>query len=143
MRLFLFSILIFSWGITSPLSFALNWEGKLQSILPSPLNQFKIGKTNLKEVESKIGKAHLVEGSKNYWEKDGLKYALVLNFKNKTLKSISYTFTKNKPSLDLFRNELKSAKLISKESKYLILKNKTSALMIDPISKTVYSVRFP
>jgi hypothetical protein len=91
-----------------------------------------------------LGKAHLVKGTKLYWERDGLKYALELTVKSKILKSMHYTFTGTKPSLELLKGSinLKNFKPHQK-GRFLKLEDKGSELIIDPISKTIYSVRLP
>lgn len=119
----------------------------LQGILPSPIKNFNIKSTSLSEVEKSLGKAHLVEGSKHYWERDGLKYALELSFDNKLiLKSIHFTFTGKRPSLKEAGN-INTKKLTPYPEKgkasgrFLVLKESDSELVIDPLSKTIHTVK--
>lgn len=123
---------------------ASTWQEQVKSTLPPALQEFVAGKTTLTEIEKSIGKAQLVKGSKYYWERDGLKYALELTVKSKILKSMHYTFTGTKPSLELLKGtiNLKNFKPHQKE-RFLKLEDKGSELIIDPISKTIYSVRLP
>lgn len=119
------------------------WQEQVKSALPPALQEFVAGKTTLAEIEKNLGKAQLVKGPKYYWERDGLKYALELTFKSKILKSMHYTFTGTKPSLELLGSiNLKNFKPHQK-GRFLKLEDKGSELIIDPISKTIYSVRLP
>lgn len=123
-------------------------KDKVHDLLPSPLKEFKTHKTTLSEVEKKLGKAHLIEGSDYYWEKDGLKYALKLSFDNKfLLDSIHYTFVTGKPKLEklgtLDTKNLEPYVSGGKSSKYMVLKENKSEVVIDPLDKTIYSVKVP
>lgn len=119
---------------------------KTQDLLPSPLNGFETHKTTLSEVEKKLGKAHLVEGSDYYWEKDGLKYALKLSFNNKfQLDVIHYTFASEKPKLEKL-GQIDTKKLepyvsSGKTTSYMVLKENNSEVVIDPLNKNIYSVK--
>lgn len=125
------------------------WQEKTKLVLPSPLQEFIPGKTKLKDIEKKIGKAKLIKGTKYYWEFDELKYALELTIQSKTLKSIHFTFVKNKPSLDLIKDSIQIQKFtphpkVGKSTGRLLkLEENGSELIIDPVSKTIYSVRLP
>jgi hypothetical protein len=123
---------------------ASTWQEQVKSTLPPALREFIPGKTTLLEIEKSIGKAQLVKGSKYYWERDRVKYALELTIKSKTLNSMHFTFTGTKPSLELLQGKinLKDFKPHQK-GRFLKLEDKGSELIIDPIGKTIYSVRLP
>lgn len=138
------AIFLFSFGLMASTS----WKSTLHENLPAPLSSFRPHQTTLKEVQALMGKADLVEKNSYYWEKDGLKYALQLTFnQKKILTSLHYTFTKNKLSLDTIKDQidLKRFSPYPTEGKsagrYLISKEKDVELTIDPISKTVRSVK--
>jgi mannosyltransferase OCH1-like enzyme len=114
-------------------------KDRLVGLLPSPLNELRIQKTTLQEVEKKIGKPALIEGEKHYWERDGLKYAIELSFKKNILQSVHFTFTGDRPSLDK-AGAINTNKLVP-YGKFLILKEKESELMIDAASKTIHTVK--
>jgi len=120
---------------------ASSWEDKLRATLPAPLNAAIIGKSTIKELESRMGKPHLVEGSKRYWIKDGLKYAVVLTFKNNKLSTIHYTFTSNKPSVDIIYADISKKSFEPYNTTYFIHRSASTEVVIDPNSKTIYSVR--
>jgi hypothetical protein len=128
---------------------ASSWQEEVKMVLPAPLKEFTPGKTKLQEVEKKLGKAKLVKGSKYYWEFEGFKYALELTIKSKTLKSMHFTFVENKPDLKILKDNIPLQKFtpFPKEGKslgrYLKYQENGSELIIDPISKTIYSVRLP
>lgn len=117
-------------------------------LLPTPLNELITHKTTLSEVEKKIGKAHFIEGSDYFWERDGFKYALKLSFNNKyLLDSIHYTFASEKPSLDKL-GKIDTKKLVpyssnGKETRYMVLKENNLEVVIDPLTKNIYSVKVP
>ena len=126
-----------------------SWQQVVQSVLPQPISEFRPGKTTLKEVEKNLGKAQHIQESKYYWEKDGLKYALELTFESNILTSLHYTFTGKKPDLMILHKHinLKNFTPYPKEGKsigrFLKLQDQGSELIIDPVSKTIYSVRLP
>ncbi len=126
-----------------------SWQQEVKSLLPKPISEFKPRQTTLKEVEKNLGKAQLVQGSKYYWEKDGLKYALELTFESNVLTSLHYTFTGKKPDLMILHKHInvKNFTPYPKEGKstgrFLKLQEQGSELVIDPVSKTIYSVRLP
>lgn len=141
--------LLFFLILTSSSAFAASvLKDKVHDLLPSPLKEFTTHKTPLSEVEKKLGKAHLIEGNDYFWEKDGLKYALKLSFDNKfVLDSIHYTFVTNKPKLEtlgtLDTKKLEPYTSGGKSSKYLILRENKSEVVIDPLEKSIYSVKVP
>ena len=126
-----------------------SWQQEVKSLLPKPISEFKPRQTTLKEVEKNLGKAQHIQGSKYYWEKDGLKYALELTFESNVLTSLHYTFTGKKPDLMILQKHinLKNFTPYPKEGKsigrFLKLQEQGSELIIDPVSKTIYSVRLP
>jgi hypothetical protein len=126
-----------------------SWQEEVKSLLPPPLSTFTAGVTTLDTVQKSLGKAQLVNGSKYYWERGGLKYALEISFKSKKLSSIHFTFTGNRPS---FENVIKKVNLKNfaphpskgkSAGRFLKYKEKNSELTLDPLSKTIYSVRLP
>ena len=134
-------------------SFATVWatsslKNKALVLLPPPLNQFEMHKTTLTEVETKLGKASLVEGNHYYWEKEGLKYAVKLSFNNKfVLDTLHYTFQSEKPEVEKL-GKIDTKKLepyisSGKPTKYMVLKEKELEVVIDPVFKKVYSVKIP
>ena len=122
------------------------WSSVVE-LLPTPLNNLKINVTNKSEVEQRLGKPDLVEGSYHYWEREGLKYALRLSYDKKAvLNSIHFTFTTNKPSID--KLDLKQTdKLVPYPAKgksagrFFLHKEKNAEVIIDPISKTIHTVK--
>lgn len=141
-------LLILSIFISSSVFAGVALKEKAHDLLPSPLKEFKTHKTTLSEVEKKLGKAHLIEGNDYYWEKDGLKYALKLSFDNKyLLDTIHYTFVTEKPQLEklgaIDTKKLEPYVSSGKTSKYMVLKENKSEVVIDPLDKTVYSVKVP
>lgn len=142
MRILLF-LLLLSFEISAGVSL----RETLQSLLPQPISELKVHKTSLREVEQALGKPDLKEAQNLYWERDGLKYALKLTFNKKNvLTSIHYTFTRNKPSVE--KNlEIDSDKLTpypaqgKSAGRFLLLKEKDTEVTIDPISKTIHTVK--
>ena len=126
-----------------------SWQQEVKSLLPKPISEFKPRQTTLKEVEKNLGKAQHIQDSKYYWEKDGLKYALELTFESNVLTSLHYTFTGKKPDLMILHKHInvKNFTPYPKEGKsfgrFLKLQEQGSELIIDPVSKTIYSVRLP
>jgi hypothetical protein len=116
-------------------------EAKLRAALPAPLDKAQLGKTTIGDLEAKMGKPDLIEGSKRYWIKNGLKYAVVLSFKKDKLSSIHYTFTEGKPSLESIYSDLKQSALEPYNTRYLIHRSPSAEVVIDPTSKKIYSVR--
>ncbi|MBA2406207.1 MAG: hypothetical protein H0V66_15635 [Bdellovibrionales bacterium] len=125
---------------------AAGWQQTVRSLLPSPLLDFTPGKTSLKQVEKKLGKAQLVQGSNYYWERNGLKYAIELTFKNKLLQSMHFTFS-DKPKVEILKEEIKIKDFRpypqagKSTGRFLKLIQNGDELIIDPISKTIYSVK--
>ncbi len=132
---FLFSINAFS---------KISWKEYVYSKLPEPIRFIKI-KTDLKSVEKNIGKAQLVEKNKHYYELEGFKYSLEIIYQNKGVKEFSYTFMGNRPSIDTL--ELETAKLTSylptgkSGGRFLKFEDKDGEIIIDAVSKNIYSVR--
>ena len=123
---------------------AQSWQKKVSTLLPKSLRELQIGKSTISDVEKKIGKANLVEGVHHYWEVDGFKYAVTLTFKKRNLDSIHYIFTKERPSWDLVKDQLRDPRaLVPFNTRYQLLKDGTSELVIDPATKTIYSVKLP
>lgn len=114
--------------------------------LPSPLSKIVLGKTSHEEIEKLLGKAALSEGDKSYWEYEGFKYSLQVSFKNKIAESFHYTFSKSKPELQLVKKyiDMKKLKAFPREGasagKFLKDETPKGSLVIDPLSKTIYSV---
>lgn len=131
--------------LTFNLYAASSWSDKAHDLLPPPLKSFTLRKTSLSEVEKVLGKASLNEGQKYYWEREGFKYALELSFNNKfILETIHYTFTGEKPSLDKI-GKIDVKKLTPKDKsggKFFMLKEKDSEVTIDPVSRTIQTVKF-
>ena len=124
------------------------WRNSAQRLLPDPLQKFELHKTSLSEVEKKLGTADLIEGNKYYWEKDGLKYALQLTFnQKKILKTLHYTFTKDAPSVDKVIEQIDLKKFGPHPAegrsigRFLITREKDGELIIDPVSKTIHTVK--
>lgn len=144
MKLLIFLIFTLSSAFAAPTTL----KDKAHDLLPSPLKDFKTHKTTLSEVEKKLGRAQLIDGNDYFWEKDGLKYALKLSFDNKfLLDSIHYTFAGEKPKLEKL-GSFDSKKLEpylsgGKTSKYMVLKENKSEVVINPLDKTIYSVKLP
>ena len=128
---------------------ATSWQEEAKSLLPPPLSAFTSGVTTLATVEKALGKAQLVNGSKHYWERDGLKYALEITFKSKRLTSLHFTFTGNRPSFEKILKKVDLKKFGphptdgKSAGRYLKFNEKNSEIILDPLSKTVYSVRLP
>lgn len=125
---------------------AQEWRKVVLQHLPAPLSKIELGKTSLDEVEKLLGKSALTEGDKSYWEYEGFKYSLQVNFKNKIVESFHYTFSKSKPDLQLVKKYIDTKKLKAfpptGASAGKFLKDETSkgSLVIDPVNKTIYSV---
>ena len=126
------------------------WKKQVQALLPSPLEKLQPQKTTLKEIETLLGKAHLVEGKEYYWERDGLKYALRISVNDKQiLTSLHYTFTGEKPALEKVKALPPLGKFTpyptsgKSAGRFLLYKEKNAELMIDPLSKTLHTVQLP
>ena len=119
----------------------------LLELLPPPLKEFRVHHTTLVEAQKALGKADLNEGRFYYWEKNGLKYALELSFDEKfILKTIHYTFTEKRPPLEKVGSiDVKKLTPYPSEGKtigrFLQLKEKEFEIIIDPISKTIHTVK--
>lgn len=114
-----------------------------KKLLPREIQELTLKKTSSNEAEKILGKPHLVEGSKHYWEVKGFKYGLELSFdKNKKLQSIHYTFTGEKPPLTKLP-KFDSEKLTPLSSTLMKLKDNGCEVVIDVPKKTISSVRFP
>ncbi len=118
-------------------------QGRLQTLLPAPLNEFKINSTTISQIEGRLGKAHLVEGQDYYWEQNKLKYAIKITLdQNKTLTSIHYTFTKKRPSIKEL-GEIDSKKFTPSptQKNYYQFNEKSGEVILEPLTKTIYSVK--
>lgn len=119
-----------------------DWKEKAQALLPAKMKSFRVGQTTISEAEKKLGKPDLVEGEKRYWKQDGFKYAIELHFRGKVLSSLHYTFTGKRPGLDQLQGSMTVEDLKGDPaSHYLILKEKTAEIVVDPATKTLVSVR--
>lgn len=141
MKNFILILLLFSFS-----AFAEGIRNKVQSILPSPIKELKVHSTKVAEAEKLLGRPHLVENEKYYWEMEGFKYALELKFKDGVLQSLHYTFPKNRPSLEVI-GDINTKKLSpyptsgKSAGRFLHLKQKEAEVIIDPISKTIRTVK--
>lgn len=126
-----------------------SWQEEVKSLLPPPLSTFVSGTTTLKDVTKALGKAQLVNGSKHYWEQGGLKYALEITFKANKISSINYTFTGKRPELKILLDKIKLEEFTphptsgKSAGRFLKLQENGAELILDPLSKTIYSVRLP
>jgi hypothetical protein len=117
------------------------WETKAHAILPAPLRELIIGKSTIEAAKKNLGKPGLVEDQKYFWEENNFKYAVVLTFNKKVLQSIHYTFTKHAPKIDVLEIDSNDKNFESYNSKYLRLKKNSREIVIDPIKRTIYSVK--
>jgi len=126
-----------------------SWQDEMRSLLPAPLSTFVSGTTTLESVNKALGKAQLVKGSKHYWERGGLKYALEITFKSKKISSLHFTFTGSRPSFEGLLNKIKLEDATPYPSsggsagRFLKFQKNGTELILDPLSKTIYSVRLP
>jgi hypothetical protein len=125
---------------------AQEWRKTIIEKLPSPLNQFEIGKTKLADVTKTLRVADLIEGDKHYFEFQDFKYALQLIYKDDVLTSLNFTFQNQKPDLAELGKFLEKDKLKSHPEsgaaagRYLKAEHEKGKLIIDPLTKKIYSV---
>jgi hypothetical protein len=120
---------------------------KIKTLLPSPLHSFELHKSKIFEVEKELGPAELKEKQAHYWSRGGLKYALKITFDNDgVLKSIDYTFTEKWPELKKL-GKIDTKKIVpypingKSAGRFLLYKEKGGEVLIDPVTKTIQSVK--
>lgn len=110
---------------------------RVTSHLPQEIRKLSLRKTSPKDAEKILGKANHIVGKKYYWERSGLKYALELTFDDQQkLSTLHYTFTGKRPHIEVDTQKLVPA------GKYFRVKENNYELMVDPLAKTLYSVKF-
>jgi hypothetical protein len=122
------------------------WSERAVKLLPSELQTFQSGVTTLKDIESKLGKAALVKGSKRYWVYEKFEYALEVDFKDDKMNGMHFTFSRERPSIESIAKLIPLKKFLPASeapTKLLRYKDKEGALTIDMASQTIYSVRLP
>lgn len=123
-----------------------SWQNYLHSQIPLPLKFLLVKKTKLKEVEKQLGKASLVEKNKHYYEQGGFKYSLEIVYSNDVVQEVSYTFINNRPdfgSLKVNLNKLTNYPTSGGAAgRYLKYADKFGEVIVDPIERNIYSVRF-
>jgi hypothetical protein len=139
-KLFLLLFLALNcWAITTSL------KSKIHQTLPTPLQFIELGKTQLNDVEKKLGKAALVEKNKHYYDLDGFKYSLEITYHNKKVEQVYFTFTKNRPTIENFNFDKKdlSSYPVSggAAGRFLKYQDSDGEIIIDPIEKNIYAVR--
>ncbi|MGZ3789300.1 MAG: hypothetical protein ACXVLQ_12300, partial [Bacteriovorax sp.] len=141
MHFFLFFLITFM-SIPSVLCANENWTNYVTALLPSPIQKIKLKKSHLKDVEKLIGKAALVEKNKHYYEHNGFKYALVITYELDIVSQLSFTFSPEQPSLGEMTFPSKSLAPYPLSEKYLRYSDKSGELVINPVDKTLFSVKF-
>ncbi len=117
------------------------------SVLPSSIAQIHFKKFKQLDVEKLIGKATLVEKNKHYYEMDGFKYSLEITYNRDVVSELSYTFVRNKPVLINLKFKIDTSKLVPYPNagpaagRYFLLSDSGVEMIIDPLSKTIYSIR--
>ncbi len=122
------------------------WRESTVKLLPPELQAFQSGVTTLKDIETKLGKAALVKGSKHYWVYEKFEYALEVDFKEDKMNGLHFTFPHQRPSIESVAKFIPLKKFLpaSEAPKRLLrYKDKEGALTIDIASQTIYSVRLP
>jgi hypothetical protein len=115
------------------------------TFIPEPYNKIKLKKTHIKEVEQIIGKADLVEKNKHYYIVNNFKYALEIVYKKDVVSELSYTFTKQRPSVTgmafplIPSGRFPASK--EKTERYFKYTDQSGELKVDPVHNTVNSMR--
>jgi hypothetical protein len=120
-------------------------KSKIHQSLPIPLQFIEMGKTQMNDVEKKLGKAALIEINKHYYDLDGFKYSLEITYKNKRVTQVYFTFTKNRPSFENFNIDKKDLSSYPTSGgaagRFLKYQEIDGEIIIDPIEKNIYAVR--
>ncbi len=131
---FLFSTSIFA-----------GWSEKAKTHLPKDLRALELGKTNRESARKTLGKPDLVRGDKEYWVREGFKYAVELTYKDNKLATLHYNFPKKDFSLEDLKADI-DPKLLKSSSTAphtsLVYEDKEGKLEVDLSSGKVESVRF-
>ena len=143
---FTFLIFFLILSLLPALGSDLKWSQKINSFLPKAVAKIEIKKSHRSDIEKFLGKANLIEGDKNYYELDGFRYALEIVFKQDIVSEFSYTFIKNRPTFKELKLNLDLKKLSPypksvSSSRYFQHSDSEGDIVIDPISKDIYSVR--
>ena len=123
------------------------WKIPVLRLLPAPLEQLKIKVTTKAEVEKILGKPALIEGSKYYYAQGGFKYSLEITFEKTVVKEFHYTFLTPRPPVNPTELNISVDKLTpfpgsgGAAGKYQKYSDADGELVLDPVGKTLYSVR--
>ena len=110
-------------------------------ILPASIAKIKIKTTTAAEVEKLLGKPALIEKNKHYYEQNGFKYSLEIIYDNNLVREFSYTFASPKPVFDRTKIAIDMDALSSSSGRYFKYSDEAGDLVIDPVRKSLYSVR--
>jgi hypothetical protein len=120
-------------------AFAVNMK-TVQDLLPPTLKTIRVHQSTIQEVTKKLGSPDYHEGKKLYWIKNGLKYAIQMEFNDKDqLKSMSYIFTNNPPPLSALG--IFDQRKLSLGERFLELKEKNFDIQLDPTTRTISRIK--
>ncbi len=121
------------------------WSEKAKAHLPKDLRTLELGKTNRDSARKSLGKPDLVRGDKEYWIRDGFKYAVELTYKDNKLSSLHYNFTKKDFPLEELKADIDPKQLKSSPTAphtTLVYQDKEGKLEVELSTGKVESVRF-
>lgn len=123
------------------------WKIPVSRLLPSPLEQIKVKSSTKTDIEKILGKPALIEGQKYYYAQGGFKYSLEITFNKSVVKEFHYTFLTPRPPVNPADLKIEVSKLTpfpatgGAAGKYQKYSDADGELVLDPVSKTLYSVR--
>lgn len=121
------------------------WTEKARTHLPKDLRTLELGKTNRESARKALGKPDLVRGDKEYWIREGFKYAVELTYKDNKLATLHYNFPKKDFALEEIKADI-DPKLIKASPTAphtsLVYQDTEGKLEIELTTGKVESVRF-
>ena len=115
-------------------------------ILPEKIQSISISKTSKKDIQSKLGKPELIEGSHTYYQIEKLKYDLEISYKDNFVNEYSFTFSTKHFSikdLGIKIDEKKIRPYLSngKPTKYFIYNYLNYELVLNPTDWSLFSLK--
>jgi hypothetical protein len=118
----------------------------IRKILPEKIQSISISKTSKKEIQSKLGKPDLIEGTHAYYQIEKLKYDLEISYNDNIVNYYSFTFSTKHFSIKDLGIKIDEKKLrpylaSGKPTKYFIYNYLNYDLVLNPIDWSLYSLK--